>query len=200
VSGIGSAMTGSSSSGRVRKADDYYPTPADATRALLAAELPWLSAHTRVWEPACGEGAMSREIESLGFDVYSSDLIDRGYGDVVDFFATSHVDVQAIVTNPPFNLAEKFIVHALGRLAAPYLCLLLKSTFWHAARRAETFAKHPPTVLYPMTWRPDFLGLGAPTMEAMWCVWDTTRSGPTIYCPMHRQQRVEPGLPLGSGA
>lgn len=190
-------MTGSSSSGRVRRADDYYPTPPDATRALIAAEHNWLEYHSRLWEPACGQGAMARELDTAGHAVWSTDLVDRGWGTGgVDFLTTTEIPMgcTAIVTNPPFNIAEKFIVHALDRLGAPYLCLLLKSTFWHAVSRVPTFVSHPPSVVYPMTWRPDFLGLGAPTMEAMWCVWDKSRTHETIYRLLHRQRVFEDAL------
>ncbi len=188
MSGIGASMSGSSASGRVRKADDYYPTPAEATRAMIAAEQAWLARHAVIWEPACGEGAMVRELARVS-TVVSTDLVARGdCAGGVDFLSQSALldGATAIVTNPPFNIAEKFIVHALATMRVPYLCLLLKSTFWHAAGRVPTFVNHPPSIVYPMTWRPDFLGLGAPTMEAMWCVWDNTRRGETIYRPLHK--------------
>ena len=31
-----------------------------------------------VWECACGEGHLSKELQKQGYQVYSSDLIDRG--------------------------------------------------------------------------------------------------------------------------
>ena len=33
-----------------------------------------------IWECACGDGAMSKVMIENGYEVYSSDLIDRGYG------------------------------------------------------------------------------------------------------------------------
>jgi hypothetical protein len=34
-----------------------------------------------IWEPACGDGAMSRELAAAGHTVISTDLVDRGYGE-----------------------------------------------------------------------------------------------------------------------
>ena len=89
---------------------DFYATPAWGTEALLRVERFPL----RVWEPACGDGAMSHVLERTR-TVVSTDLIDRGYGTApVDFLQTTHAEASAVVTNPPFRLAEEFLHHALS--------------------------------------------------------------------------------------
>lgn len=66
-----------------RERDDFYPTPPHATQTLLD----MVKFEGDVWECACGDEAISKVLEQNGFKVYSSDLFDRGYGDVgVDFF------------------------------------------------------------------------------------------------------------------
>src|SRR3546814_8432653 len=62
------------SAGRPR--DDFYPSPRSATLALLSVE----RFEGTIWEPACGNGAISRVLEEQGHEVVSTDLIDRGYG------------------------------------------------------------------------------------------------------------------------
>ena len=42
----------------MRPETDFYPTPPEATRALLDVE----SFYDTVWEPACGDGAISKEL------------------------------------------------------------------------------------------------------------------------------------------
>ena len=65
-----------------REKNDFYPTPESATQALLDRQ----KFQGNVWECACGNGAMSKLMIKNGYDVYSSDLIDRGYGDTgIDF-------------------------------------------------------------------------------------------------------------------
>src|SRR5690348_14245706 len=56
---------------------DFFPTPAWATHALLENE----RFEREVWECACGDGAMSRVLESRALPVISSDLYARGYGE-----------------------------------------------------------------------------------------------------------------------
>jgi hypothetical protein len=107
-------------------------------------------------------------------------LINRGYGiGEVDFINSPppSSDITAIVTNPPFNLAEQFIRHAILDLQIPYCALLLKATYWHAKSRISLFKECPPAVIYPLTWRLDFMNRGRPTMECSWIVWDRSRVG-----------------------
>ncbi len=194
MSGLGTAMSGGkrTNSDKPRRGDDYYPTPPEATAALARAEGVRL-AGARIWEFACGDGVMASTLTRCGLNVArASDLVDRGFGEPrVDFLATtSRGDCDAGITNPPFNLAPKFIRHALLELRLPYLALLLKSQFWHAARRSSLFEACPPSVLYPMTWRVDFLQQGAPTMDTMWCVWDQCRPG-TAYRLLHKSDADE---------
>lgn len=59
-----------------RVENDFYPTPEIATVLLLENE----KFEGEIWEPACGDGAMSTVIERYGYPVKSTDLIDRGYG------------------------------------------------------------------------------------------------------------------------
>lgn len=169
-----------------RQKDDFYPSTPECTTSFLNLERDHLRGK-KILEPSCGDGAISKLLEADGFEVVSTDLVYRGYGTGgVDFLWTMETDCDAIVTNPPFNIADKFILHALETLEVKYLALLLKGTYWHAKRRSLLFEKHPPAVVYPMTWRPDFLNRGAPTMDFMWTVWRESDVKGTLYQPMHK--------------
>ena len=87
-----------------REKDDFYPTPKNATQALLDRQ----KFDGNIYECACGNGAMSKVMIDNGYNVYSSDLIDRGYGETGIDFLKSTKQVDNIVTNPPFNLATEF--------------------------------------------------------------------------------------------
>lgn len=114
-----------------RKSADWYPTPAPMTRALLSLAPP---PSGRVWEPACGDGAMAREIAAKGYDVLATDLFNRGYGEARrDFLLEQELHgCDSIITNPPFNLADAFVSHAL-RLSTQarwrFVAMLLPLTF-----------------------------------------------------------------------
>jgi hypothetical protein len=157
-------------SSKKRRALDFYPTPPDVTHALMDfLHLHW---STLVWEPACGDGAMAEVFKKRGYKVMASDLRETGYGQGgVDFLETRR-DCDAIITNPPFSLSEQFIRHGISQ--APVVAMLLKSQYWHAAKRMDLFTDFPPAYVLPLTWRPDFMGGergGAPTMEVLWTVW-----------------------------
>jgi ParB-like chromosome segregation protein Spo0J len=80
-----------------RQEDDFYRTPVEAVRALLAVE----QFPTTIWEPACGDGAISRVLAEAGHTVISTDLIDRGFGNGgIDFLAETERRADCIVTNP----------------------------------------------------------------------------------------------------
>src|SRR5690606_36185186 len=61
---------------------DFFPTPAWATHALIENE----KFNGDIWESACGNGAMSEVLKYASKRVRSSDLFDRGFGDIgIDF-------------------------------------------------------------------------------------------------------------------
>ena len=166
-----------------RKASDYYPTPPEATQALL--DFLNIPHGTVIWEPACGEGHMVQVMEKNGFEVIATD-IQSG----TDFLtAEMPCNTEWIITNPPFSLAEQFIRRSAEH-NKPF-ALLLKSQYWHAAKREALYWEITPEYVLPLTWRPDFLfktrGKGAPLMEVIWCVWRPNAST-TKYIPLSKPE------------
>lgn len=189
IGSIASAIVGAMQKWE-RKPADFYPTPPDVTYSLRPHIIDLVPEGSLVLEPACGDGAMALALEECGYDVYASDLReDSGYGDGgVDFLATDFSDLgyDAVITNPPFNIADKFIEHSLKQ--APVVAMLLKSQYWHAAKRRSLFEAHRPTKVLPLTWRPSFLEKergNSPLMDVMWVVW-SRGSNQTDYYPIRR--------------
>jgi hypothetical protein len=87
---------------------DYYPTPPPMTKALLPVE----TFNGDIWEPACGDGSMSKVLEAHGYNVISTDIEPRDYGTQLDFFFASSLLAPNIVTNPPYKLLNEFIERA----------------------------------------------------------------------------------------
>lgn len=166
-------MLKAANNGGERVEHDFYPTPDEATHALLPfiADFP-----ETIWEPACGDGAIARILAQRG-QVIGTDLVDRGYGKGgVDFLATTKPLAKAMVTNPPFGkLAEQFFVHA-EYLGIPYIAMLFNVNFWHAAKRINLWRRRPPSAVLALTWRLDFTGSDSPYFNCVWVVWrpDTT--------------------------
>lgn len=122
-----------------RERDDFYPTPPYATQALLQRE----QFNGLIWEPACGDGAISDVLKAAGHSVISSDLINRGYGDSrIDFLMEFSSLAPNIITNPPYKLAASFAYKAL-ELATAKVAFLCKLTWLESIERRELFATHP---------------------------------------------------------
>jgi len=171
-----------------RSERDFYPTPPDVTHSLmkfLHSECAFFfDEKLRIWEPACGNGAMSEVIKNYGHTVISTD-IKTDYGITLDFFFADNSwdnDCDAIITNPPFNLSEPFINLSLHK--AKIVCMLLKSTYWHAKKRLDLFNRTKPKFILPLTWRPDFSNGGSPTMDLLWTVWIKGYGDKCIYKPL----------------
>lgn len=177
---LGAAIAGG---GGTRRANDFYPTPPEAVDALL--ESRWAPRKGKVWEPACGDGAIARILSMAGWDVIATDLVDRGFGYKADFLTATGPAALQICTNPPFALAEQFIRHGFA-LGVQYQAHLLKAQFWNAASRLQLFKDHQPQAVLPLTWRLDFTGGGAPTMDCAWVVWDGTGAATTMFEPLAR--------------
>lgn len=135
-----------------REPDDFYPTPACATEALLAVE----TFQGAVWEPACGTGDMSRVLEAAGHEVVSTDLIDRGYGEGGRDFLCEWVSLAPnTVTNPPFKWAVQFVERSLQLTADPggKVALFLRLAFLEGQVRGRWFPKTPLARVWIMSRR-----------------------------------------------
>jgi len=121
-----------------RSKDDFYPTPPEMTRALLSVE----KFVGPIWEPACGDGAMSRELEAAGYAVTSTDLIDRGYGQGGRDFLVEREPAENIITNPPFKLVEEFIKHAV-QCANRKVAILGRLGLLEGQARRKLWDEHP---------------------------------------------------------
>ena len=115
-----------------REKDDFYPTPASATQSLLDNQ----KFEGNIWECACGNGAMSEVMIKNGYEVYSSDLINRDYGETGVDFLKSDRHVDNIITNPPFNLGTEFTIQAL-KLARKKVVMLSKLSYLEGIKRRE---------------------------------------------------------------
>jgi len=166
-----------------REEDDFYPTPPEPTRALLAAEMDRLRMFPQIWEAAAGDGAMVREMQAVGLNVVASDMIDRGCGATIqNFYDFKTAPTRASVTNPPFaecNRDPGWVRHALENLDLEYLALLLPINWFGAMGRAALWSQYQPARVYVMRWRIDWTNQGASPILNCWVVWDKAWQGET---------------------
>jgi hypothetical protein len=163
-------------SGYERKANDLYETPAWVTRALI----PHIRRDIRlIWEPACGSGKMVRELcDGLDCLVYGSDISGKH---PVDFLQSCD-NAEAIITNPPYGLADEFIQRGLTATARDQgmVAMLLRTDFDHAQTRqhlfqSKQFAKKL-VLLRRIRWFENTTG--SPSYNHAWFIWDWKHQGP----------------------
>lgn len=126
-----------------REEHDFYSTSPEAIDKLLKS----FSLPKKIWECACGTGCLSERLIEFGHDVVSTDLIDRGYGGVQDFFKAGAMpdSCKCILTNPPYKYALEFVLHSLDLLPDGGLCVMfLKTTFLEGQKRYERLYKNTP--------------------------------------------------------
>ena len=167
-----------------RERDDFYPTPPKATKALLAAE----TFEGDIWEPACGDGAISKVLEEAGYTVHSSDLIDRGYGTSgVDFLLDYQTTADNIITNPPFKHSQEFVEHALRR-SHKKVAMLCRLAWLEGKARQRLFQSTPIARVWVFSARISILRGGEEMMKGgsgmmafAWFVWEHGHTGkPTL--------------------
>lgn len=163
-----------------RETHDFYPTHPGATQALLTVE----TFDGPIWEPACGDGAMSAVLEAAGHQVISTDLIDRGYGEGGrDFLMEWAPRAPHIVTNPPFRWAREFGDRALLLTRHPggKVALFLRLAFLEGLERQRWFATTPLARVWVMSRRVPMArgkrvesasGEGAGVIAFAWFVWE----------------------------
>lgn len=139
-----------------------------------------------IWEPACGDGAISRVLEKWGYKVHSSDLVDRGFGTPrVDFLMERKSLAPNIITNPPFKLAVPFIRKAL-ELTTKKVAMLLRINALEGLERRRLFETTPLARVYVFSKRLTFERGGLAThgggmLAFAWFVWEHGHTGkPTL--------------------
>lgn len=130
-----------------RETNDYYATEPKATELLCELE----TFSNLIWEPACGEGHISKVLINRGYTVISSDLINRGYIGTVelDFLKCNEKFNGDIITNPPYKYAKQFVERALDVVTDDHkVAMFLKLQFLEGKSRKELFENHPPEKIY----------------------------------------------------
>lgn len=130
-----------------RQNEDYYATDPKAAKLLLQLE----TFSSKIWEPACGEGHLSKVFIKAGFNVKSTDLINRGFGNgEYDFLNVYNTKWEGdIITNPPYTHAKEFIEKALQIIPkGNKVAMFLKVQFLEGQSRKKLFINTPPKIIY----------------------------------------------------
>jgi hypothetical protein len=143
-----------------------------------------------VWEPACGRGAIVGLLRAGGHTVIATDLNSWGCPASEsrrDFLFEERAPegCECIITNPPYKLAQEFVLKA--RELAPKVVMLLRLAFLESERRRNILESGDLARVYvfrnrlPMMHRFSWTGPRASSATAYaWFVWDRAHSGPPI--------------------
>lgn len=132
-----------------RHKEDFYATEPKATKLLCDVE----QFNNKILEPCCGQGHMSEVLKSNGYSVTSYDLVDRGYGDIKDFFSLTHWDGD-IITNPPYKNVLNYVKHAIDIVDnGSKVAMLLKVLFLEGKERGKYMLENPPKYIYVFSGR-----------------------------------------------
>lgn len=175
-----------------REANEHYCEPAWTSMRLFDEER-----FGAVHDPCCGFGTIVQSAWAHGLSATGADLVDRGFvppkfnqGGVQDFFQCDQV-LDAIVCNPPFNIAPQFAQHAL-KLALRKVAMIFPTARLNAAhwikgtplRRAWLLSPRPsmpPGHVIAAGGKP-----GGGKMDFCWLIWERGYAGSAELRWLHR--------------
>jgi hypothetical protein len=174
----------SSHSKNEREINDFYATEPKAIKLLFDEED---FRGKPIWEPACGAGHLSKEIEKYEKCI-SQDLINRGYGQSgVDFLKQEVMWDGHIITNPPYKYAQEFVEQAISLIqSGNKVAMFLRLQFLEGKKRKKLFLKFPPKKVFVASGRlrccinGDFSNQNGSAAAYAWFVWEKGYTGETI--------------------
>ncbi len=169
---------------------DDFPTPPWAVRAVCK----YLTEKENeplhqcvVREPAANRGYMVRPLSEYFKTVEASDIFDYGKGfPTKDFLYGDLEMVDWTITNPPFKLAEQFVLRAL-ETSKVGVAVIVRSAFTEGKGRYENlFSKTPPSIVLQHVERvPMCKGQYDPKVSSAtaysWLIWQKNATGRPIF-------------------
>lgn len=169
-----------------REAFDYYATDPKAVEMLLELE----QFAPVIWEPACGEGHISKVLQAHGYEVISTDLVYQGFGDPepLDFLTETLDGFEGdIITNPPYSAGLEFVQRALESVRpGGKVAMFLKVQFLEGQKRGAFFKDTPPRTVYISRSRiscaknGDFERFPDSAIAYAWYVWEKGFTGDPV--------------------
>ena len=145
---------------------------------------------------------MARPLAEYLGRVEASDIHPYGFGDVTDFTSAFHqADAYDwVITNPPFRLAEEFVLRAMP-MARRGVAMLTRTVFLESVGRfGRMFSPYPPSKVAQFTERVPMvkgrLDKKASTATGYaWIVWERDFVGPTrlMWIPPCRKRLEQDG-------
>ena len=129
---------------------------------------------------------MAEVLKEHGYNVTASDIVDRGYGEVKNFFEIDRWDGD-IITNPPYKNVLDYTEHALDILPeGNKLALFLRLQFLESKSRGKFFKDNPPRKVYVSRSKifcarnGDFDNSQTGAMAFAWFIWEKGFKGDPV--------------------
>lgn len=126
---------------------DFYTSPPDFVNKCVELGIISTDKEPVIYEPFAGNGHISELLEAKGFHVITNDIVERNIhlDSIQDFFDKDYKDpigYYAVVTNPPYKQAQKFVELCLPRLReGDKLVSLLRLDFLTSQARGKFFTE-----------------------------------------------------------
>lgn len=194
--------------GYERPKEDFFETPVEATKALLAHVI--IPKEITLWEPSVGRGAISNVLKKYcTSNIVETDLVDRGIGTGgVDFLNKEAVkpfipaDRFWIISNPPYNIADDYIRKCF-EYGAERIILLLRHAYSESAKKREDILSNGHLlrellIKERLKMSPD--GWEGKKQSSMynhaWFIWDKNYSSPNSEEFIIRRISIKDGMAL----
>jgi hypothetical protein len=172
-----------------RKESDFYETPYCLIRTFLSVDLSWEDIPTL--DPCCGKGAIGKVLKE--YKLNPDNLIQHDIEmDGVDFLSYTVANWPQLISNPPYSLANEFILHA-KEVATKRFAFLLPLSYLQGSKRYNRIWKDEKYPLHRIYVFNRFPMMGLPLREdgmlektgmiAMaWYVWENSpKNTPEIH-------------------
>jgi hypothetical protein len=162
-----------------RSKSDFYATPPELVRRMVATALTICPAPAWVLEPGCDKAPFLREVLNqypgvrglvgieyepapTGMEEVPFPMVLRFGTDFMAWAEEEKVKYDLIITNPPFSLALPFLRSGLKMLEeGGWLFYLLRLGWLEGKKRKEELHdSHPPSTVHVIVPRPSFTGGG----------------------------------------
>jgi len=181
----------STNRGAERRLDDAYMTPAWCVRRLLDV---WRPGDGFLVEPCVGDGAIVMAFDAAcgkrpwwTYDVREVAGVPSTFHHTGDFLSLQSIGAQpsAVITNPPYSLAEEFLRHSRALCPRAELAFLLRMAFAASAKRLPLWRCLGTPDMFVLPNRPSFTGKGTDSADYAWFVWpaEVRSSGRLIVLP-----------------
>jgi len=175
-------MSSAGRGGAAREDHDKYYTPdwlIEELIRLMGRHIPFSKKGLWLLEPACGGGAIVKKLQEAYnparvdyFDLSPDDDFECNQQDFFEFVYRCHARPDAIVTNPPYAIAQKFIEHAIHLVRdGGFVIMLLRVNFFGGQKRSVWLSENMPIEMHITPRRPSFKGKRTDSTEYAWFVW-----------------------------